>query len=147
MLKPNVFDSPYRKELYIEVTDPVDNDNKFTVGNFYRTPHDHVNSLTLFLDYFSVTVSQYEQPRRSTAYMCGDYNIDLLSIFSDPHCNKLFEGTASSGFLPAIILPSRLLANSSLIDNIFTNKQETVTFCVVLLSHISYQQAVMLATS
>ena len=76
-LKPNVFDSPYWEELYIEVTDPMDADNKFTVGNFYRPPHDHVNSLTLFIDYFSVTLSQYEQSR-STAYMCGDYNINLL---------------------------------------------------------------------
>ena len=124
----------------------MDADNKFTVGNFYRPPHDHVNSLTLFIDYFSVTLSQYEQSR-STAYMCGDYNINLFKIFSEAHCNEFYEGIASSGFLPTITLPSRLSANSSIIDNILTNKQETVTFSAILLSHISDHQAVMIVTS
>ena len=122
-LKTNVFDSTCWEELYIEVTDPVDSDNKFTFGNFYRPPHDHVNSLTLFIAYFSVSLSQYEQSR-STGYMCGDYNINLLKIFSNAHCNEFFDGIASFGFLPTITLPSRLSANSSLIDNIFINKQE-----------------------
>ena len=107
-LKPNVLDFTYGEELYIEVTDPVDSDNKFTVGNFYRPPHDHDNSLALFIDYFSVTLSQYEQSR-STAYMCGDYNINLSKIFFDAHCNELFEGIASSGYLPTITLPSKFM--------------------------------------
>ena len=114
----------------------MDSDNKFTVGNFYRPPHDHDNSLALFIDYFSATLSQYEQSR-STAYMCGDYNINLSKIFSEVHCNEFFEGIASSGYLPTITLPSKLSAKSSLIDNIFTNKQETGTFSALLLSHIS----------
>ena len=79
--------------------------------------------------------------------MCGDYNIDPLKIFSEAHCNKFFEGIYYLWVLPTITLPSRLTANCSLIDNIFTNKQETVTFSALLLSHISDHQAVMLVTS
>ena len=40
-----------------------------------------------------------------------------------------------------------LTCNISLIDNIFTNKQETVTFSAVLLSHINDHQAVVIVTS
>ena len=47
------------------------------------------------------------------------------------------EGTLSSGFLPAINLPIRLSNNSTLIDNIFLNKQEKLNFAGILHNKIS----------
>ena len=48
----------------------------------------------------------------------------------------------SSGFLPTITLPTRLSKNSTLIDNIFINKQEKLNFAGILNNEISDHQIV-----
>ena len=48
----------------------------------------------------------------------------------------------SSGFLPAITLPTRISTNSSLIDNIFVNKQEIASYAAILDDQISDHQVI-----
>ena len=56
--------------------------------------------------------------------------------------NTYLEGTLSSGFLPTITLPTRLSKNSTLIDNIFLNKQEKLNFAGILHNEISDHQVI-----
>ena len=65
---------------------------------------------------------------RDTTFVCGDYNINLLSVNSDEHSSSFLNGTLSSGFLPAITLPTRASNNSTLIDNVFVNQQAEFKF-------------------
>ena len=55
-------------------------------------------------------------------FVCGDYNINLLSLNTDEHTGSYFDGILSSGFLPTITLPTRISERSTLIDNIFSNE-------------------------
>ena len=50
--------------------------------------------------------------------------MNLLLV--DEHSGSYFDGVLSSGFLPSITLPTRLSDNSTLIDNIFVNKQDII---------------------
>ena len=58
------------------------------------------HQLTSFIEYFTQTLSTIDP--RETTLACGDFNINLLSLNSNDHCNTYLEGTLSSGFLPAI---------------------------------------------
>ena len=73
----------------------------------------------------------------------GDYNINLLSLNTDEHTGSYFDGILSSGFLPTITLPTRILERSTLIDNIFSNKLEKINFAGILINEISDHQAVI----
>ena len=68
---------------------------------------------------------------RETTVVCGDFNINLLSINSNEHYDALFADTLHGfSFLSTITLPTRLSNNSSLIDNTFVNKQERLNLLV-----------------
>ena len=58
------------------------------------------HQLTSFIEYFTQTLLTIDPPETTLA--CGDFNINLLSLNSNDHCNTYLEGTLSSGFLPAI---------------------------------------------
>ena len=79
---------------------------------------------------------------RENTFVCGDFNINLLSITANEHHSSYLEGILSSGFLPAITLPTRLSKNSTLIDNIFINKHEQLNFAGILNNEISDHQIV-----
>lgn len=81
------------------------------------------------------------------AFVCGDYNIDLLKITTLPHNSEFFDGILSSGFLPAITLPTRLSDNSTLIDNILYNKPNSFNFAGILTSSISDHQPILINTT
>ena len=116
VFKPNIL------LLLLEISNPDNPKSTFTVGNFYRPPHIAVAQLTSFIDYFAEKLAHFNT--REKFYICGDFNINLLSLSSNEHVRNYFEGILSSGFLPIITLPTRLSVNSTLIDNIFLNKQE-----------------------
>ena len=78
-----------------------------------------------------------------TIFVCGDCNINLLSLNSDEHTGCYFDGILSSGFPPTITLPTRKSDRSTLIDNIFSSKQEKINFAGILKNEISDHQAVM----
>ena len=76
-------------------------------------------------------------------FVCGDYNINLLSLNTDEHTGSYFDGILSSGFLPTITLPTRISERSTLIDNIFSNKQEKINFAGIIINEINDHQAVI----
>ena len=61
-------------------------------------------------------------------YICGDFNLNLLNSDSDSNCSNFYNLLNSSGFLPLILHPSRVVEgqNPSLIDNIFSNSTSNV---------------------
>ena len=133
-------DSLYWKKLFIEITDPSNPKYKLNVENFYRPPHTSITQLTSFIDYFTQKLSMLNT--RENTFACGDFNINLLSIAANKHHSSYLEGILSSGFLPTITLPTRLSKNSTLIDNIFINKQEKLNFVGILNNEISDHQIV-----
>ena len=136
----NTVDSIYWEELFIEFTDPSNPKYKLNVGHFYRPPHTSITQLTSFIDYFTQKLSMLNTRENSIA--CGDFNINLLLITANIHHSSYLEGILSSGFLPTITLPTRLSKNSTLIDNIFINKQERLNFAGILNNDISDHQVV-----
>ena len=95
-----------------------------------------------FIDYFAEKLAHFNT--REKFYICGDFNINLLSLSSNEHVRNYFEGILSSGFLPTITLPTRLSVNSTLIDNIFLNKQEHLNFAGILDCEISDHQMTLI---
>ena len=62
-----------------------------------------------------------------SAYICGDFNIDLLQMYTHHYCH--FETAVSIVILPQGTLPTRIGeadCRSSLIDNIFTNAIDAI---------------------
>ena len=45
---------------------------------------------------------------KHSAYLCGDYNIDLLKVKMNKHYCNYFDDVVSNGFFPKITLPTRL---------------------------------------
>ena len=130
-IKPSIAHQPYWEEMFIKIIDPRNVRNNFIVGNFYRPPHDHIDKLTNFIEYFGNSLSNLET-QGEHAYVCGDHNIDLLKIKSNVHNYNFFEHILTSGFLPAITLPTRLSDNSTLIDNMFYNSSNKFVFGAIL---------------
>ena len=80
-----------------------------------------IADLTQFIDEFSVVLSNVHD-MCNQAYMNGDYNIDLLQLNTNNHCNAFYKNVTSQGYFPKISRPTRSFENShSLIDNIFSN--------------------------
>ena len=145
-VKDDIIDSPFWEEMYIEITDPVDPLKvKFTIGNIYRPPHSTIGHLTSFIDYFSRKLTLLST--RANTFVCGDYNINLLTLHSNEHTSNYFDGILSSGFLPAITLPTRLSNTSSLIDNIFVSKQGNMNCAAILENEISDHQVIAINTN
>ena len=128
--------------MFVELTNPANpSKTKFTVGNFYRPPHATVAQLKLFINCFTQILTMLNSC--GAIFVCGDYNINLLSLNTDEHTGSYFDGILSSGFLSTITLPTRISEKSTLIDNIFSNKQEKINFAGILINEISDHQAVI----
>ena len=131
--------SLFWEELFIEITDPSNPKCKLNVGNFYRPPHTSITQLTSVIDYFTQKFSMLKT--RKNNFACGDSYV-LLPVTANEHHSSYLEGILSSGFLPAKALPTRLSKNSTLIDNIFINKQDRLNFADILNNEISDNQIV-----
>ena len=128
--------------MFVDIIDPNSPSNvKFCMGNFYRPPHTTVAQLKPFIRFFSQKLTELNS--NIIAFVCGDYNINILSVHSDEHSGSYFDGVLSSGFLPSITLPTRLSDNSTLIDNTFVNKQDIITITGILSNEIIDHQAVV----
>ena len=79
-----------------------------------------------------------------TAYICGDYNIDLLKVNDLKFNEEYSHDILSAGYIPTITLPTRLSASSSLTDNMFTTILRTDISACILNVHISDHQPVIL---
>ena len=92
---------------------------------------------------FNSTLLQYHSNSRN-AYLCGDYNIDLLKMTSIQMHEDYFDNILSAGYIPTITLPTRLSENSTLIDNIFTNNVSNQITAGILDTHISDHQPIII---
>ena len=83
-INSDTIESPHWEEMFVELTNPANpSKTKFTVGNFYRPPHATVAQLKLFINHFTQKLSMLNS--YETIFVCGDYNINLLSLNSDEH--------------------------------------------------------------
>ncbi len=107
------------------------------VGNIYRPPKSKNVYLSSFITEFS-NILNLIQNRKSLAYICGDYNIDLLCIQQKRLHSEFFDLIISTGFHPKISLPTRIGKTShTLIDNIFTNSNDLNEKSGILIYEIS----------
>ena len=101
-----------------------------------------MNDLNTFTNELSSLLVKVKNLKHS-AYLCGDYNIDLLKVKTNRHYCSYFDDVVSNGFFPQITLPTRLSDHSStLIDNIFTNNIDEAGTSVILLNSIYDHQMI-----
>ena len=92
---------------------------------------------------FNGMLQEYHSNSQNT-YICCDFNIDLLKVNKVQFTAGYFNGILSAGYIPTITLPTRLSDSSSLIENIFTNNLSVEMSALILNSHISDRQPVVL---
>lgn len=74
------------------------------------------------------------QTKNKTSFICGDFNLDLLSMHKESAVSDFFNLSASSGFLPLISKSTRVQNTCySLIDNILCNNLPLVSKSGIIL--------------
>jgi len=124
----------------IEMSHHKPNSKKYIICNIYRLPGEIVDEVNTFTDEFTTFLISVKKLKHS-AFICGDYNINLLSINSKRHYNNFFDNVVAKGFFPRITLPTRLQDQShTLIDNIFTNniKDSNTSASGILINEIGH---------
>ena len=111
--------------LCVELSHCKPKSKKYLLCNIYRLPGLIVDEFKLFVDQFSSFLTSIRNVNLS-AFICGDFNIDLLKIDSNKHFGSYFDRILAKVFFPRITLPTRLSETSNhdsntLIDNILTN--------------------------
>ena len=110
--------------LCIEMSHYKPTSKTYVVCNIYRLPGMIVEDFKIFVDEFSSFLTSIRSLKHS-AFICGDFNIDLLKINSNKHFASYFDRIIAKGFFPRITLPTRLSettnCTNTLIDNILTN--------------------------
>ena len=72
------------------------------------------------------------------AFICGDFNFDLLKYDTSPHVNNYIDLLFSHGFIQTITKPTRCTHNSAtLIDHFLTNTLTDNYFSSILTTNIS----------
>ena len=142
-LKSCQTDSQVWEKQIIEIFNPNNLTKKaIIIGNVYRPPYNSRDSYTTFSFEFNAMLLEYQSTSQK-AYICGDYNIDLLKVNDLKFNKEYFHDILSAGYIPTITLPTRLSASSSLIDNIFaTNLSADISACILNV-HISDHQPVI----
>jgi len=131
------------EKQFIDIYDPNDNTKPhITLGNVYRPPRNSRTELDTFLEEFHDTLHGFQRAN-SSIYIAGDFNINLLNVNETPFSSEYFDSILAAGYIPTITLPTRLSANSTLIDNIFTNNMSDI-IAVILSDHISDHQPVLI---
>ena len=110
--------------LCLEISHQKPNSKKYLLSNIYRLPNEIVQDVNTFTDEFSLYLSLLKR-RKHYSFVCGDFNINLLSLDNKRHVNHFFETVMVKCFFPRITLPTRIQNTShTLIDNIFSNNIE-----------------------
>ena len=87
----------------IEISHKSVNSKKYIICNVYKPPNLPAEEFNMFVREFSNMLLFISNLHRS-AYICGDFNIDLLQIESNHQYNVYFENIISSGYNPKITL-------------------------------------------
>ena len=114
----------------------------FIVCTLYRSPSHPLSLLMPFLEDSLSKISKLNKP----CFWGGDFNVNLFK-YNESHGPKLFlDCMHSYGFLPTITVPTRVSISppftATLIDNIFTNILDTITFNGVICAGIADHQTV-----
>ena len=116
------------------VTVEIDMEKKknIIVSCVYREPK---SSVDVFKDYMEEMFAKTEQ---KVAYICGDYNLDLLNPHKYSGIDEFIAVMYSMSLYPIITQPSRITHHSAtIIDNIFTNNLEDNMVSGLLINDIS----------
>ena len=112
------------ENLCVEISHHTPNSRKYLLCNIYRIPEYTIDDVNKFTDEFSNFLTLTKNMKHST-FICGDFNINLLSINAKQHFNNFFNSVIAKGFFPRITLPTRLQNDShTLIDNIYSDTIE-----------------------
>ena len=114
--------NPDFEGVWVEIKN--DNSKNIVCGSLYRHPRQNSESFFKYIDLVLSTITK----ENKEIYICGDFNIDLLKSDSISICSHFYDLLSSSGFLPLILHPSRVVENQapSLIDNIFSNNTSQI---------------------
>ena len=118
----------------------------FIVSTLYRSPSYPLSLLLPFLDDSLDRIARLKKP----CFWAGDFNVNLFK-YNDSHDPKAFLDCMNSyGFFPTITVPTRISNvppfSATLIDNIFTNALDSITFNGALCAGIADHQAVCCTT-
>ena len=126
----------------VEVSQSIPYPQKFIIANIYRPPCEIIETFTTFLTEYDLFLNRLSRMKHAT-YICADFNIDLLKLYTKQHYNMFFDIIISSGFHPKITLPTRITDRSStLIDNILTNVYDDNHISGILINKISDHQPI-----
>ena len=90
-----------------------------TIGNIYRPPRTTNDSLNVFIEELSYTLSTLEN-NNTQLILAGDFNINLLKLNDNEIYSNFFDTLVSHSLYPQITLPTRFTrTNGTLIDNFF----------------------------
>ena len=92
------------------------------VGTIYRPPNSN------FADFLVELKKVLKMLPKTTTYLMGDYNLNLLDAESESNVQAFEELFISEGLFPVISVAThhRPNSNGTCIDNIFTNRVDTV---------------------
>ena len=97
--------------LCLEISHQKPNSKKYLLSNIYRLPNEIVQDVNTFTDEFSLYLSLLKR-RKHSSFVCGDSNINLLSLDNKRHVNHFFETVMVKCFFPSITLPTRIQNDS-----------------------------------
>ena len=110
--------------MCVQLSHNSPNSRKYILCNVYRLPCYLATDIDLFNAEFCSLLRTIKH-RNSSVLVCGDFNIDLLSVTSNRHVTEYFDNIITSRFFPKITLPTRIQENSNtLIDQIWSNNLE-----------------------
>ena len=96
----------------------------FIIGQIYNPPS---MDTTLFMNEMNYCLEKLDTLNK-TSFLCGDFNMDLFSLFNENRCQEFFNTMLSFGYLPTISKTTRASDNRlSLLDNIFCNNIDFVS--------------------
>ena len=114
----------------------------FIVCTLYRSPSYPLALLMPFLEDSLIKITHLNKP----CFCGGDFNVNLFN-YIESHDPMLFLDCMNSyGFFPTITVPTRVSTTppftATLIDNIFTNVLDSISFNGVICAGIADHQAV-----
>jgi len=115
------------------------------IANTYRSPsRDPQNFITLI----DSLLFSLERHCRKHVVFTGDFNLDLINLGSNTHCQNLLDTMSKYGFFQLVARPTRITSHSAtLIDHVYSNNVHHTLSCNVLTTDISDHLATLTTIS